>query len=623
MTSRLSLSLAAVLLSLLAAAPTVSHAGGSCGVNGTLERGTVLRFDASGAPRPRLQATLARDLLVPVLPHVLQLKAGDPEEGMKRPVVLRNVPLDAAAMEDGEASLSFDHDASGFAWVSVDGRRYQLQLRQGKAYDGNGDALRVVPDLVDPVNATLEPGARVTPRTDGIVIARGAKLSWSPESVPLRAALARDARLTETGKDTPRLRLDIMRPPRVLPGGEMKVQVISPDFDFRSKRFVVCFAPAGADGPGVFRPAADAKIESQRDDVATLTVRLPDMDKHRLPAEGDGTPLASWGRAFGEPLVVRVLGYDDDRLVLDATREFRLSGRAIAIVVLLGFVGLLTVLGIIFMRRAGPLHFLGQLITIPPGRYSLSHTQILAWTLLVAFALTFVWAANGELLSITPGFLVLLGISGSTSVLAKTLDHAKTDKPSPVLRSTPRLRDLVTVYDEKRKEEVFDLLRFQMLVFTLFTWLYSLVSVLRSEGLPEIPENLYTLMGISSAAYVGGKLPGVMNPPRPADQDGGTPAGNSGGGGGGAGGGGQVGQTHQAGQGGQVGQSGADATAGKARVKLSGEDFKLLQTGLGLPATGTMDARTAEAVIAFKRQRGIIPANADVGARLLEAVRNG
>jgi hypothetical protein len=51
-----------------------------------------------------------------------------------------------------------------------------------------------------------------------------------------------------------------------------------------------------------------------------------------------------------------------------------------------------------------------------------------------------------------------------------------------------------------------DLLRFQMLGFRLFTWFYSLISVIRSEGLPEIPENMYVLMGISNAAYIGSKM---------------------------------------------------------------------------------------------------------------------
>lgn len=42
--------------------------------------------------------------------------------------------------------------------------------------------------------------------------------------------------------------------------------------------------------------------------------------------------------------------------------------------------------------------------------------------------------------------------------------------------------------------------------FTLFTLCYSFISVIRSEGLPEISAAAYLLMGISNGAYVGGKL---------------------------------------------------------------------------------------------------------------------
>ncbi|WP_287670836.1 hypothetical protein [Accumulibacter sp.] len=153
------------------------------------------------------------------------------------------------------------------------------------------------------------------------------------------------------------------------------------------------------------------------------------------------------------------------------------------------------------MKASNPAVVIRNLVTnASSGRYSLSNLQILLWTLLVIFALSYAWFSTGVLLPLSSGILVLLGISGATSILARMAEG--TDHSTAEPATNPLRKDLV--WSEK---EGFDLLRFQMLGFTLFTLSYSLVSVLRNEGLPDIPENLYTLMGISNAAYIGGKLP--------------------------------------------------------------------------------------------------------------------
>jgi hypothetical protein len=61
--------------------------------------------------------------------------------------------------------------------------------------------------------------------------------------------------------------------------------------------------------------------------------------------------------------------------------------------------------------------------------------QILMWTLLVIFALCYVWVANGILL----GVLALLGISGTTSVLARTVEGYG-NKPQDTWPREPKLK---------------------------------------------------------------------------------------------------------------------------------------------------------------------------------------
>jgi hypothetical protein len=191
-----------------------------------------------------------------------------------------------------------------------------------------------------------------------------------------------------------------------------------------------------------------------------------------------------------------------------------------------------------------------------------------------------VWAGSDQLLAISPGILVLLGISGGSSVLARHLDGSKV-APTGVT-SQGKFADLFS--DETGK---FDLLRFQMLGFTVFTWLYSLVSVLRSQGLPEIPDNLYLLMGISNAAYIGGKV---------VDQ-------------GGADGTGAAGAAAQ------------PADLSEAEQALSRSQIEGLQRAMGVPETGQLDAATREAVTRYKRQQGITPANGRVNPLLLKKMR--
>jgi len=51
-----------------------------------------------------------------------------------------------------------------------------------------------------------------------------------------------------------------------------------------------------------------------------------------------------------------------------------------------------------------------------------------------------------------------------------------------------------------------DVARFQMLLFTLITAMFVLLSVLTTYAIPEIPTGFLTLMGISNGVYLGAKV---------------------------------------------------------------------------------------------------------------------
>ncbi len=141
------------------------------------------------------------------------------------------------------------------------------------------------------------------------------------------------------------------------------------------------------------------------------------------------------------------------------------------------------------------------------GRASLSLFQIWMWSLLVLASAVYVLALTGELLAITGGVLVLLGISGTSSVVAKiaAVQRGKAEQESAtqmtagVEEREPRWADLISTDDR------FDLYKFQMLIFTGLAAVFVLTRIATTYDFPELPVGLLTLMGISNGVYLAGK----------------------------------------------------------------------------------------------------------------------
>jgi len=147
------------------------------------------------------------------------------------------------------------------------------------------------------------------------------------------------------------------------------------------------------------------------------------------------------------------------------------------------------------------------------GRASLSAFQILLWSLLIAASAIYVMALSGNLINITPGTLVLLGIAGAAGLITaaaagsgqtgQTQGGAQQSQPSlqPQNKRPPRWADLVR--DDTDNPEV---TRLQMLFFTVVSAAFVAVQVLNNYVIPDIPSGYQILMGISNGIYVGRKL---------------------------------------------------------------------------------------------------------------------
>jgi hypothetical protein len=210
-------------------------------------------------------------------------------------------------------------------------------------------------------------------------------------------------------------------------------------------------------------------------------------------------------------------------------------------------------------------NWLLRIISTPSGFASLSQLQVLLWTFVVAVSAVYVMALSGELVQITNGTLILLGIAGAAGIAAKTHTEAQgataeaaaakaaankaaadiiaaqaaatpadpsaalaaqqaADKAAvadamrakadalknPPATQIPKWSDLIVNENAKgdgttTTREV-DVARFQMLLFTLITATFVLMSVVTTYVIPEISTGFLTLMGISNGVYVGSKI---------------------------------------------------------------------------------------------------------------------
>jgi hypothetical protein len=149
-----------------------------------------------------------------------------------------------------------------------------------------------------------------------------------------------------------------------------------------------------------------------------------------------------------------------------------------------------------------------RVISTRDGYASLSQLQIVLWTLVVAMSAIYVMTLSGNLISISEGTLILLGIASGAALAARLPGSGPSAPVQPVPgtpRAMPEWSDLVV--PDRSKQDI-DVTRLQMLTFTLITAGFVLIKVVVDYEIPAIPANFLVLMGISNGVYVGGlKLP--------------------------------------------------------------------------------------------------------------------
>ena len=490
-------------------------------------------------------------------------------------VVVPSWVIPPSVIDESSVTVRFDGDSSeAFVTVESEGRYYRLPVKDSRLAKKSVErALK----LVLPYGRSL---GFVIPRgTEVKILAKGRWLIPAGEKIrtsfdiqhPLPLMLAEPARLPRAAPPQNSSALRIEGTKRAPRGAVVRVIVENPGFDFGKDPLSFCLRATVADGSVVSKMVTDPVFVRQSGARGVFDITLPDIEK----LSGWGALWPGLSRLFPQPghaAELTVTGIKADALVISSSDKMTYSNSWLA-----GVAGLLTIIlsvcAGLLLRNKGTGFLVGR-----SGAYSLSNLQIFIWTLLVLFAVGFTLVTTGELLDISPGILVLLGISGATSVLSRQVESAQLAaelKP----KKTPMIADLV------QTEQNFDLLRFQMLGFTIVSWLYAAGSVLANGGFPEIPENFYLLMGLSNVTYLGGKLNKKDSKPD--------------------------------------GSSASDDGLSEFESTLTTAQVSDIRKQLGLSVDGGLDTALREAVQAFARRVGIAePADGRLTQLMVEKIRS-
>ena len=196
----------------------------------------------------------------------------------------------------------------------------------------------------------------------------------------------------------------------------------------------------------------------------------------------------------------------DDTIVEAVTHEFAVSSRFWAVLSWIAAAFIPWFIAALVTGHNNPnRRFSLDPIWFVSGKYggaSLSLAQILLWTILVFSASFYVLVASGKLLDLSDEVLVLLGIAGTTSVIAKITAAAKNEKGKMLTRELcrdPKWTDLVKTGGGP------DLYKFQMGLFTILAAFFVIGKIYKTFEFPALPSGLLTLIGISNGVYLAAK----------------------------------------------------------------------------------------------------------------------
>jgi hypothetical protein len=240
----------------------------------------------------------------------------------------------------------------------------------------------------------------------------------------------------------------------------------------------------------------DVPAQIVPDDPKALQFRLVRTDTNR----------SVWGHVLGEwltPHTVKVnLGLEDKTMIVPDTRSLTfepLRGPKMVGLVLLSVASVLFTL--VLAWRTSLLKDDGS------ETFSLGRAQMAFWFLNVLIAFLMIWGITGAADTLTPSMLVLIGISAGTALGSITIDQNKQAEKAAEGRPLTSEKTRGFLMDLLRDGQGISLHRLQIVVWTVVLACLFWGEVYHNLSMPDFDSTLLGLMGVSSATYLGFKLP--------------------------------------------------------------------------------------------------------------------
>lgn len=147
----------------------------------------------------------------------------------------------------------------------------------------------------------------------------------------------------------------------------------------------------------------------------------------------------------------------------------------------------------------------GAVLKSQTGHWSLSKAQMGLWTVVFGGTYIILAAARMEFLPISSGMFWLMGISSTTAVGAKAIAVQRGE-------GQQKSSHLLSEYDASANGYRLSLHRCQIALWTAIIVVIYLTMVYGTMSLPDIPDSMLVLMGISGGTYLGFSYPGRATP---------------------------------------------------------------------------------------------------------------
>jgi hypothetical protein len=230
-----------------------------------------------------------------------------------------------------------------------------------------------------------------------------------------------------------------------------------------------------------------------------------------------------WADLFHEPVRRRPVSVSvglEDQSPFDTTYDYdnrlsltvipKASGIISLLVILVSAIGFgYLVRATDIIRESGPRPGPGKY-----KRYNLERAQTAFWVFLVSVAFLCLWLITGDLNTLTPSVLALIGISGVTafcSGLMKAGNKPRQVDGGAIATSEPSQQGSVSAgffTDILSDANGYSFHRFQITGWTILLGVIFVSSVYHNLAMPEFSGDLLLMTGISAATYLGFELQG-------------------------------------------------------------------------------------------------------------------